>query len=266
MPTKRIGCIADLHCGHLVGLTPPAYQLNPRQKDTPKQAKWAAIQRDAWAGYLDGVRRMGHVHCLVVNGDCIEGKGSRSGGTELLTSDREVQCEMAVAAIKCIKADTIVMTFGTPYHTGDQEDWESSIARDLPDGTKIGSHEWVDVNGKVFDFKHFVGGSSIPHGQFTAPARDWLWNVLWAEHEEQPKADVIVRSHIHRASYCGVPGEWDAYTTPALQAMGSKFGSRRCTARVHFGFYWWDVTSDGHITFDHHKVPIKSQRARAIKI
>jgi len=264
LSTKRIACISDLHCGHLVGLTPPAYQLNPRQHDTPKQAKWAAIQRDAWAGYLGGVKRMGPVDCLVVNGDCIDGKGPKSGGTEQLTSDREVQCEMAVAAIRCIKAERVIMTYGTPYHTGDQEDWENQIAKDLK--AKIGAHEWVSVNGRVFDFKHFVSASSIPHGAFTAPAREWLWNVLWAEHDEQPKAHVIVRSHIHRASQCGVPGEWDAYTTPALQAMGSKFGSRRCTARVHFGFYWWDVTADGQVTFHYHRVPVKAQKARAITI
>jgi len=87
-----------------------------------------------------------------------------------------------------------------------------------------------------------VGRSIIPHGRFTALGRERLWNVLWAEHDEYPKADIIVRSHVHYYGGC-FGSNWEAITTPALQGPKTKFGARIATGTVDFGLVWYDIES-----------------------
>lgn len=258
---KRVLFISDLHCGHVVGLTPPPWQ---QQKTKDHQwDKFSTLQHDLYQAFSQTITSLGKIDVLVVNGDCIEGKGERSGGTELITTDRNKQCEMAEYAIESIKADNIVMTYGTGYHTGDGEDFESNIAR-VVKADKIGAHEWVEVNGLVFDCKHHIGSSSIPHGRHAAAAKERLWNLLWTEHEEQPKADVLIRSHVHYFDYCGGVN-WLALTTPALQGMGSKFGSRRCSGHVDFGMVHFDVNPDGSYTWQPHITRVVNQKAQTLK-
>jgi hypothetical protein len=250
-----------MHSGHVVGCTAPPWQqklTNDHQWD-----KCAILQKELYNEFSNTVKSLGHIDILIVNGDCIEGSGSRSGGTELITTDRNKQCEMAEYAIKSVKADHVVMTYGTGYHTGDGEDFESIIAREVK-ADKIGSHEWVEVNGLVFDCKHHIGSSGIPHGRHTATAKERLWNILWTEHEEQPKADIIIRSHVHYFDYCG-GASWLALTTPALQGMGSKYGARRCSGHVDFGMVHFDVNPNGSYTWQPHIARIASQKAQTLK-
>jgi len=269
---KRIVVISDLHCGHGVGLTPRTFSAEVVQGYEhlrTKRTKWARIRKECWKRYAAEIEKLQPVDLLVVNGDCIEGRGEKSGSTELITVDRSEQCDIAIACIKAVRSKQIVMTYGTAYHAGHQEDWENSIAEKLAaDGTptKIGSHEWIEANGVVMDFKHHTTRSAVPHGRHTAVARERLHNVLWAEHDEQPKADIIIRSHVHYATYCGEPGRWMACTTPALQAMGSKYGGRVCSGHVDWGFYHFDITPSGEWYFHPHLVPIVSQRAKATVI
>jgi hypothetical protein len=150
----------------------------------------------------------------------------------------------------------------TPYHTGQEEDWEDVLAREV--GAKIGAHEWVDINGLVFDVKHHVGSSQIPHGRHTAVARERLWSQLWAEREQTPKADVIIRSHVHYFDYCG-GRDWLAMTTPALQGLGTKFGARRCSGTVDFGLLSFDVASRDEWSWHWHIAEL-IQRARVTRV
>ena len=131
--------------------------------------------------------------------------------------------------------------------------------------SKIGSHEWVSVNGCVFDLKHKVGGSAIPHGRHTAIARDRMWNLLWAEKGLTPKAHVILRGHVHYHNYCGGPG-WVAMTLPALQGMGSKFGARQCSGLVDWGVVIFDVDDDGSFDWHAETVTIQAQCARIVSL
>ena len=268
---KRMLILADFHCGHVVGLTPPRWQTQPPEgKNLTKREKYAKIQKEAWAWYLRTVTKNGPYDIIVINGDCIEGKGTRSGGTELITTDREEQCNMAKACIqrampKRAKDCKVVMTYGTPYHTGVDEDWENQIADAF--GAKIGSHEWIDMEGVVFDFKHFVSSSSIPHGRSTPLDREALWNMIWADSDYTPRADVLVRSHVHYHKTSGdVVRPRLRLTTHALQAMGSKWGGRKCSGLVTFGLHIFE-TNRGDITrYDSPQAILVSQRAKAIKV
>jgi hypothetical protein len=259
MPTKRIVLIGDLHCGHRAGLTPPDWRFRECSNEHVWK-KFTRVQAECWRNYMDIARKLRKVDCLVVNGDCIDGRGEKSGGVELITGDRNEQCKMAVDCIDVWNAKEIVLTEGTGYHCGEIESWEHIIAEMLLAkgyAVKIGAHEWIDVNGYVFDVKHHVGSSSVPYGRVTPSGKDEVWNAVWAEAGLQPRANMIVRSHVHYCvgGYRYVGGKKREFMTlPALQAMGTRFGARRCSGTVDWGVVAFDVDTKGHICQRHEYV------------
>lgn len=245
---KRIVAVSDFHCGHRVGLTPPSWQYSV---DSGPQVyrKFAKFQRGVWDYYSKTLAELQPIDCLFVVGDCVDGPGLRTGGTELITRDRTEQVEMATACINEAKAKKVYMFYGTSYHTGDQEDWEDLIAKDV--GADISGHDWVTVGKTTFDLKHHVGSSTIPHGRYTAIAREALWNLVWARDKRQPDADVIVRAHVHYHVYVG-DGHKIGIILPGLQGYGSKFGVRRCSGVVDIGFISGVVGDDGGFSWRSH--------------
>jgi hypothetical protein len=134
----------------------------------------------------------------------------------------------------------VFLSYGTSYHTGVEEDWESLVADAV--GGQIKSHGYLDVNGCIVDYKHHVGSSQVPHTRHTAIARERLWSILWAEAGEYPKSQVILRSHVHYHNFAGGVG-WAAMTTPGLQGVGTKYGSRNMSGTVDFGIVVLDIAS-----------------------
>jgi hypothetical protein len=113
---------------------------------------------------------------------------------------------------------------------------------------EIGGHDFFEINGCTIDAKHRVTSSSIPHGRFTALARARLWNIVWfSENERQPKADIVIRSHVHYFCYCG-SSSWFALTTPAL-CYNSSFGIRECEGLVDIGLLCFDFDEEGRFTW-----------------
>ena len=244
--SKRLAIISDLHFGHRAGLTPPAWQY-PLDSGDSERIKFGRLQRVLWNWVMERIKAIGKIDILIVNGDAIDGKGERSGGTEQLEPDRMKQAIGAAECIRAFGADKIYMTYGTPYHGGVTEDFEAMTAREL--GAEIHSQLFLDVNGLVFDCKHKISGSIIPHGRHTAISRDALWNVLWSVQEGvQPNADVTVRSHVH---YYAANDAWGKLNiiTPALMGFGSKYGARQCSGIVNIGFVWFDITSKEEYTW-----------------
>jgi len=230
---KRVVVISDTHCGHRAGLTPPAWQYQPGSVEE----KYAKFQHLMWTWYTETIEALKPIDLLVMNGDAVDGKGEKSGGTELITADRNSQTNMAIECINVAEAEKIIMVYGTGYHTGQDEDWEDVIAEKL--GVEIHSHPSVTVEGVAFDFKHKISSSVIPHGRHTGPARDKLWNVLWAHKKLRPDADVLVRSHVHYWTQSS-----DTFgtviTTPCLEGPGSKFGARACSGIIDIGLVSFD--------------------------
>lgn len=256
---KRVVAISDLHCGSVVGLTPPDWR-SPR---VFKESRM--VQSELWSFYENTIKSLQPIDALLVLGDCIDGSGYRSGGTEQITTDHHEQCDMATYSINVANASKVVMVHGTPYHVGrDGEDYEKNIARDVG-AESIGGHEWAEVNGVVFDLKHKIGGSTIPHGRYTQVAKERLWNMLWNEREMAPKADVLLRGHVHYFGYCGGP-DWLAITMPALQGPGSKYGVRQCSGVVDFGLLSFDILENGGYTWRPHLLMVKSARPVPVKL
>lgn len=234
----RIALIADLHCGHQVGLTHPDFDRR-LQTDHPLYKFWL-IRNKCWKFYTETMEALQPIDILVVNGDMVDGKGSKSGGTELLTTDRDEQCDMATAAIEVAKVSDVYGTFGTPYHTGVNEDWEKQVAKAVG-MARIESVGLLNIKGLIFNYRHHISRSSIPHGRYTSLAKEKLWDMMWAARGEYPDAHVHVRSHVHYHVHCG-DTSWLGVITPALQAYGSKI-ARRTSGVVDYGFIWFDIDS-----------------------
>lgn len=261
---KRIVVISDMHCGHKCGLTPSSWLYTPPETASISRRRLADFRSMAFDKYYSTIKSLKPIDILLVNGDCIDGRGEKSGGTELLTTDRDEQCDMAIELIEMTGSKNIVMTYGTGYHTGSLEDFENRIARDVK-AKKIGGHEWVEANGVIFDVKHKVGASTVPHGRFTSIARENVWNILWSEREESPRSNVIIRSHVHYHGFCGGP-DWLAMTTPALQGPGSKFGTRQCSGTVDFGLVHFDVNPSGSYVWEPHLVKMLRTKEMLLKL
>jgi len=254
MGNKRVVVIADLHCGHRVGLTPPKFQ------SAICGHKYHKIQIELWDKYCEILHKLKPIDVLLVNADCIDGRAERSGGVELIATSRKKQVDMAAECIKEAEADKIIMTRGTPYHTGYKEDWEDMVA-DAVDAVKIGEHEWPEINGLIFDMKHKVGNTGVPHTKGTSINRDRLWNQLWAEREQQPKAKIFIRSHVHWF-FATKDSDAECIYTPALQGMGSKYGARECSGTVDWGLIYFDIDIDGGYTWEHVLYRGRGERAR----
>lgn len=223
--------LSDLHCGHRAGLTSPKWHVS---NATPNVR---ALQRKMWDKFADGMRELDRVDLCLVMGDCIDGRGEKSGGTELVTTDRIVQTEIAIECLRQVHAKRYIFVYGTPYHTGSETDYEGLIAKEF--NAEIHSHAWPKIDGVVFDCKHKVGASQIPHGRHTAIAREALWNREWSD--GQPRADVLLRGHVHYHQFVG-DSRFLGMTLPALQAADTKYGARQCSGTVDWG---WVVFKTG---------------------
>ena len=214
-----------------------------------------------WRWYRDTLAALQPIDTLICNGDLIDGKGERSGSTEQLELDRGEQAKIAALAIGEALAKRVYVIYGTPYHSGRDEDHEAQIGQWIR-VDKFGNHEWIGADGVIFDCKHKVGSSVIPHGRFTGPARSALWNSLWAEREIQPRASVIVRSHVHYHTFAGTPGKL-VITTPSLQAY-TKFGSKECEGTNDIGLVHFDLLGGGEYSWKAHLLDMRFSKAQVM--
>lgn len=229
----RIVALADSHCGHVLGLTPPAWWWS--RKRNPAVAK---IQRAIWDEFTQLVEAVKPpVDVLFALGDLIEGQQEKIRGVELLAPDRDEQTEMAVEAIKVFEPREIIMVRGSPYHVGMEEEWEDMVAKAV--GAEIFDEVAVQYGGVVFDLAHYVGRSIVPYGRATPVAREWVMNRLLATYGQESKADVILRGHVHYAVFVG-GADWLAMTVPALGVCGGKIRRQR-RGWVEFGLVIFDV-------------------------
>lgn len=183
--------------------------------------------------YTAMIKKWGQPDILVGNGDLIDGNQSKQGGAELITSDRNVQVDMAEECLLPWKAKRVFLTYGSKYHVGEKaEDFEYVIAKRL--NAIIEGRLFFNVDGLTFDVRHKVGMSVVPYGRATPLLRDLTWTLLKEAAGTGPKIDVVVRSHVHYHIWVEQPQKI-AFTTPCLQLARGRFGSRECVGETHWG-------------------------------
>lgn len=238
----RILIIGDMHCGHVTGLTPPDWWWSDEgEGETRKHI--AQYQRWAWKQYCESLDEWRPFDRVLVMGDCIDGKGLRAGSNEEITTDRDEQAEMAAVCIKQARASRIALVYGTPYHTGVDEEWEKAVAREVK-AEQIGHKVFIETNGHCIDARHYVGGAQNPKSKATSLLGAQVSNDQWVrEYKDHPKADIFIRGHVHRCCVIDEPATLSA-TIPGLQGW-TKFGASRCDLVVHFGIMILDIPRQG---------------------
>jgi len=254
---QRVVVVSDLHCGHRTGLTHPIYNAGTENfKDTFE------MRRKLWDWYKKEITGLKPIDYLISNGDVIEGKGTRNTGIELLSSDRNVQTDMAVAALKIADAKEYHFTYGTGYHTGPEDDWEVQVAARF-DTVPVNSLP-LQIGKTKFDIRHYLGSSSSPVGRFTALSREQVWTAIWAMTQEEFKADILIRSHVHYFGSCqnnmGL-----MISTPALQGPGTNYGARQMSGVVDFGFIHFDIEKNGDFTWKCHLLKLAPKKSAVVK-
>lgn len=261
---KRGVILSDTHCGHRAGLTAPDWFGSGMGKRKERKA-WEKIQRELYKKYMMFVDQIKPpIDYLLCNGDLIDGRGERNGGTELNTNKIREQVEMAIELLRPWEARKHIFLAGTPYHTGKLEDYEESIAQAF--GAPLESHVICELKdeGVTVDIKHKIGRSSVPHGRGTAVLREKLWNRLQAVRKEAPLADLIVRSHVHYFIEIK-DADGIAMITPALQAERSHYGEREVSGTVDWGLIYFTV-DDGKIETSGYKYISKIEENKATVI
>lgn len=225
---KEIVILSDTHCGSVYGLTPPS-QFIPHFKK---------LQSEGWIAFKKMVHKWFRPDIVIANGDLIEGTQSKQGGAELITPDRNVQCDMAVECLEEWDAKEYFLTYGTKYHVGEQaEDFEYHIAETLRcRGRKatIEGRLFLKVEGMTLDVRHKVGTSGIPHGRATALLKEMMWDLIEEAKDNGPKVDIVIRSHAHYHILVEDPDK-TMIITPGLQLKRGRYGTRECQGEIHWG-------------------------------
>ena len=273
---KRMLVLSDMHCGHVCGLTHPDFNISYSDESSDnerlhrsRRIRQTKQRRTLWKWCADRIDAFRPFDVVLHNGDAIEGTGHRSGGTELLCTDRDEQVSMAQAVLDFVSKGSadIYMTYGTGYHTGTEEDWEDVLAREVK-AKKIEGEAHFDVNGIQIAAKHKIGGSKSPASRYTALSNSQIRQTLWALRGQQPEANIIIRSHVHRCLAVMEPGTHSlAFTTPALEGLGSKYGIRQVDGLpVEFGIVVLDLLDVDHVMFLPQVSPLEMQRCSVTKL
>jgi hypothetical protein len=220
---KNVIALSDFHCGHLFGLTPPEWQVGGAIGQSEEMI---------YRFFKSAVARAGHADVLLLVGDAIDGNGRKSGGTELITTDRLEQCRIAARCIEDIGAEKVVIIHGTGYHTGDYEDWEDVLG-ELVGAEIVGGHEMLDIGGVIFDAKHHISSTKAPYHQYTPMAREVIDAMKRHHTYGEPMPDIIIRGHTHHYDELLMDGV-RVFKLPAWE-WHTKFGSRVCGGVVSIG-------------------------------
>lgn len=253
----KILFVGDLHCGHIAGLTPPAYQMSHE-----RNPRISALQKEMWSEYRRILRDVGEVDLCVSNGDAVDGTGKKSNSVECITVDMEEQVCIAKRALEAVKTKNYLFTYGTAYHVSEGTDWERQIAQWFD--ADIKNHAFIEKNGLVISVKHHIGSSSVPYGRHTQTSKENTWNMFWSEVGQAPRANVFIRSHCHFYQHCG-NAQYTGFTLPALQSAHTVFGARRCSGIVDFGALEMIIYPNGVFDWKPHIVRLNNIQQETIK-
>ena len=258
--SKKVLVIGDLHCGSMCGITPPGWIVSKK-----RNAFFSSLQEEMWERYVEMVNHFGHVDSVVVNGDVIDGKGIRSGGTELITNDMLEQVEMATSVLSELNTSQFYFTYGTPYHTSSQsgEDFDKLVADNFDANIYDVLH--LKVEDVLFNISHKVGSSSSPYNRAQPVGKHRLWDTLHCLRNDDEAASVFIRSHVHYFSFCG-ESKWTAFTLPALQTSQTKYGARQCVGNTDWGMCMIKVDHDLLAGWDCQMVELASEKKKIVSV
>ena len=155
-----------------------------------------------WEFFQHTLRQFGKLDLAVWNGDLVEGPNKKDP-SHLLAPDLGEQVDMAKFVINQVKAKEHRIVRGTGYHTDMHASLETRIGKEL--GIQVSDDLRLLVHGRRLHFRHVVGRSDIPYGQFTQLGKELINDLLESYFEDGEPADALFRAHVH---YCFEVGQW----------------------------------------------------------
>lgn len=240
-PFTRVMIMGDTHCGSTSGLTPPSYDSEPADK-TSSDFQLYELRRWHWDEFSSSIARFGPFDVCIANGDLIDGTQRKSNGLDLIVQDRIAQADMAQAILHKVNAARYAFTLGTPYHTGDVEDFEQLVANEF--GCEAKKAVIVKVNGVTIQATHHAQGSQNPGTRQNRLGVEGA--VIRKRYYEGrgEKIDLFFRSHAH---YTGSyrDGGLEGWRVPSLQLVNTSKYGRSFGMDLDYGFLVADVYGPG---------------------
>jgi hypothetical protein len=210
-----------MHIGGIRSLFPPKYTL---ATGPDEGIEWTLTrgQTYLWACLTHLLKHVPPLDAVVALGDTMQGHRD-PWATKLCASSFTDQKLAATKVMKMLKqkAKKLWMTAGTQYHNADFAENEREVAEAVG-GEYV---PWLNlkVNGVNIHFAHgHIGGFVY---RSTPLEREIFFNLLAAEAEQAPKADIVVRAHVHfHAGYTAVNKK--SFTTPCWQLPDEQSATR----------------------------------------
>jgi len=234
----RLLIAGDLHCGHLLGLTP---KENISNKFILKK-----LMDDFWAWWKNETKGTWDIAFWM--GDLIDGEGKKDT-THLLFPSVEDQIDTAVNIIHQIGADQNIFVYGTPYHISENLDYERMIAKEF--GGDIETYQKKSIQGIKFDLAHSIGKTNTPTGGDIMVKKEILWALL--NDISNSSVDYVIRGHAHE--YRKVEMEYiSGIICPALKIGDPNFDryARKIRGWYTVGFLEMQIEKGKVINFIKH--------------
>jgi hypothetical protein len=205
---KRGIVVSDIHCGSIYGLHPPNF-FSAAGAEVPQNPGQKYLW-DCWADFWIRKAKEKPPDFVIFNGDCIDGKQLAQHYTECNLPSLIDQKEAAIQCLRFAKElypnAKFYFTQGTEYHESKGAEASEDVAMSL-DGVKYSgpgpgryTREVLDleVEGVVLNAAHHIS-PTVGFYRATAADREGQWSAIAAKDESKgiPKADIVIRSHVH---------------------------------------------------------------------
>ena len=232
-----LSIFSDTHDGAVTGLT-----TDPQN----------AVQEGVLKRYNQGIEWLDCEPDIVIHtGDGWDGKDPKSKDT---TQDDMVKQAMDCGDLIVMQKPKkeVILIAGTRYHVNHDDQafdivcaeriktemlrkYDREVKVSIRRKLKTSINDWF-----VIEARHFIGGSSIPHGRATAPLRSQAWNVLNAALSAKDKGEVPRWPDLmvfgHRHYYMAAENAWgDVVVLPAWSGLGGVYGDEICDGHVDLG-------------------------------
>lgn len=224
---KRVLIISDLHVGHKDAICPPDWWGGGR--DTVFKLS------ENWEWFEHTINKNKPYDCLIVLGDAVQGAGVKNANEVVINTN--MQQDAAVYTIDMVESPVIYYLVGTEVHvqSGGHE-LEPGIA--YRTGGTVHKQAWIGVDDHIIDVRHHPAGKSTVYPG-NPLHKEYETNVKWAREGLQPQCTLLMRGHVHSMYDCGVANRWHAYSCPALQDVGDRYGARLSNI-CHYGIGFLD--------------------------
>jgi hypothetical protein len=205
----RMVIISDTHAGYKYGLVPPSWRA-VGGADVDATLKFQEYLYECWSHFVDSCPP---AELLVINGDAIHGEDRKDIALNVVSSDMFEQAQMFLELLAPLRAkcDRVWLLKGTPYHEGRGADVIEWI------GKEIDAEKWQA--GRYSGYSLCIDWHDLGFGFAHHQTRGWRYaaggadRTAWLQQSAEgqgklPKADVIVRSHLHMQRIVWARDKW----------------------------------------------------------